>query len=400
MSTAAFDPRMGASGDMLLGALLDAGAKETVLSPVADALELEIHVESVTRHGIAASDVSVAGAAEDVHRTFEDILTLVEGMDLPTGVEADAVAAFRLLGEAEATVHDTALADTHFHEVGADDAIADVVGTFLLLADLGVEHVVTAPCAAGGGDVEMSHGHYPVPTPAVTEIAARSELAIRGGPVSAELLTPTGAAILASAARHLQTLPAMTVGAVGYGVGDRRFDACPNVLRVLLGEQQGELVDEPLAVLETNVDDASPEVLGHLQETLADAGARDVSIVPLTMKKSRPGHQIRVVASPADEQRLARRLAEETGSLGIRAMPSVHRWVLERQVRDVDLTIQGTTYEVGVKIARDRSGEVIDISAEYEDVAGIAERVDRPVRDVMRRAEEATREAFAGTEDG
>ncbi len=399
MSTAAFDPRMGASGDMLLGTLLDAGAKETALRPVADALELEIGVESVTRHGIGASDVTVAGAADDVHRTFEDVVALVEGMDLPTGVEADAVGAFRLLGEAEAAVHDTELAETHFHEVGADDAIADVVGTFLLLEDLGVEQIVTGPCAAGGGDVEMSHGHYPVPTPAVTEIAARSALAIHGGPVAAELLTPTGAAILASAATHVSTLPALSIDAVGYGAGDRRFDARPNVLRVLVGDQQGELVEESLAVLETNVDDASPEVIGHLQETLADAGALDVSVVPLTMKKSRPGHLIRVVASPADEQRLARRIAEETGSLGIRSVPSVHRWVLEREGRGVEVDIGGGTYEVGVKIARDRAGEIVDISAEYEDAARIGERVDRPVRDVMRRAEENAWANLPGTED-
>jgi len=369
MNVLAFDGRMGAAGDMLLGALVAAGADPAVLAPVEDAVGVTYAVEETDRNGIRATRVRVLRAGSDEpehhhhghvhahdnhghvhgddhhehldhdhadaddgapgdhvhaegtgpHRSYPEVVELVEGMDLPDSVAADALAIFERLGEAEAAVHGTDRHSTHFHEVGADDAIADVVGSALLLADLGPDRVVTTPLSAGAGEVDISHGRYPVPTPAVVEIAERADWSLVGGPVEAELLTPTGAAILAHVAEGVDALPPLSVRASGYGAGAREFPRHPNVLRALVGDGgEGALREETIRVLETNVDDVTPEVLGGLQETLADAGARDVSVTPLTMKKSRPGHLVRVVVRPEDVERVARRLAEETGTLGIR----------------------------------------------------------------------------------
>ncbi|WP_324663904.1 nickel pincer cofactor biosynthesis protein LarC [Haloarcula sediminis] len=427
MRTLAFDGRMGAAGDMILGALLAAGADRDALTPVERALDVEYVVSAVDRSGIGATGVEVlltdppaddGGEDNDreehgddgghghshshdahthaeghgPHRTYPEVVDIVEGMDLPAGVERDALAIFEILGEAEAAVHGTDLEDTHFHEVGADDAIADVVGAALLLSDLDVERVVTTPLSAGGGTVSMSHGAYPVPTPAVVEIAERADWALRGGPVETELVTPTGAAILAHLAEGVEALPSLTVDTSGYGAGAREFEERPNVLRAMVGDGSGGLQRDDITVLETNLDDAAPEVLGDLQRSLSAAGARDVSIVPLTMKKARPGHLVKVICKPDDADRVARRLAEETGTLGIREHGAGHRWVAERAFETVTLAVDGDSYEVTVKVASDTDGAVYDVSCEFDDAAAVAEATDLPVRAVMRRAEETVRE--------
>ncbi|WP_248896234.1 nickel pincer cofactor biosynthesis protein LarC [Haloplanus halobius] len=435
MNTLAFDARMGASGDMLCATLLAVGADPSVLDPVEDALDVRYVVGSTTKAGIASTTVDVvldedSGAetgdhdrdhaereqghshdhddhdhdhthdhASDEHhdhaegggpnRTYAEVVDIVREMDLPSVAERTALAVFRRLGEAEATVHGTDLESTHFHEVGADDAIADVVGATLLLADLGVERVVTTPVSTGGGTVSMSHGDYPVPTPAVTELVADADWSIRGGPVDRELLTPTGAAILAEIATGVETLPTLDIDATGYGAGDADVAHQPNVLRAIAGTGCGGLRREPITVLETTLDDATPEVLGGLQETLADAGAHDVSIVPTTMKKSRPGHVVTVIVDPADAERVARRLAAETGTLGVREGGASHRWVADRSFETVTLDVAGERHDVTVKVATDADGEVYDVSAEYDDAAAVASETDLPVREVLRRAETA-----------
>ena len=449
MRTLAFDGRMGASGDMLLGALLAAGADRDALAPVEDAAALDVTyaVRTVEKTGISATTVDVLLPGDETdeddhhshdhdhhdhtgdgthdhspdpehghggegdgsdghthahdghthaeghgpHRTYAEVVEIVDGLDLPARVAADARAIFEILGEAEAAVHGTDLDDTHFHEVGADDAIADVVGACLLLDDLGVDRVVTTPLSTGGGEVAMSHGTYPVPTPAVVEIAERADWAFRGGPVDAELLTPTGAAILAHVAEGVDRLPSLRVDASGYGAGGYDFADHPNVLRAVLGDGEGGLQRDEITVLETNLDDAPPEVLGGLQERLADAGARDVSIVPLTMKKSRPGHLVKVIVKPEDADRVAQRLAEETGTLGVREHGAGHRWVASREVETATVAVDGEPYDVNVKLATDADGTVYDVSAEYDDALAVARETDLPVREVMRRAETAIR---------
>ncbi|MEF8831646.1 MAG: nickel pincer cofactor biosynthesis protein LarC [Halobacteriales archaeon] len=396
MGTLAFDGRTGASGDMLLGALLSVGADRDALAPVEDALDVTYEVTDTTATGIGATDVAVrvgddAGAGADHGRTYAEVVALVESLALPDAVESDALAVFELLAEAESCVHGTDPAEIHFHEVGTVDAVADVVGVALLLADLAPDRVVTTPVAAGGGEVTFSHGTYPVPAPAVVELAGRADWDLRGGPVERELLTPTGAALLAQFATGVDALPPMTVETSGYGAGDRDLDDRPNVLRAILGEAAGDSRREDVIVLETNLDDASPELLGGLQETLAAAGARDVSVVPVTMKKSRPGHLVKVVAASEDADRVARRLAAETGTLGVRATPATHRFVAECTVETVAVEVDGASHGVDVKVATDRAGTVLDVSAEYDDAAAVAERTAVPVREVMRRAAAAYR---------
>jgi uncharacterized protein (TIGR00299 family) protein len=453
MKTLAFDGRMGASGDMILAALLAAGADRDALAPAEDALPVRYEVGETAKNGISATTVSVlledGGASHDEEhdhshdddhshdhgdspdhehddsdhshdhhsrdhhnhdpsdhshthaegsgplRTYPEVVEIVASLDFPAGVETDALAIFELLGEAEASVHGTDLDSTHFHEVGADDAIADVVGSALLLDDLDPERVVTTPLATGGGEVEMSHGTYPVPTPAVVEIAERADWSLRGGPAEAELLTPTGAAILGHFAEGVGSLPPLKVESSGYGAGGYDFPDHPNVLRAMVGDLQGGggLIRDKIAVLETNLDDAPPEVLGGLQESLAEVGARDVSIVPLTMKKSRPGHLVKVISKPEDAERVAYRLAEETGTLGIRQTGATHRWIARREIESVAVEIEGESFAVDVKIASDDAGEVYDVSAEYDDCAAVAREVGVAVREVIRRAEGEVRQS-------
>ncbi|QZP38789.1 nickel pincer cofactor biosynthesis protein LarC [Halobaculum magnesiiphilum] len=451
MRTIAFDGRMGAAGDMILGALVAAGAEPDVLAPVGDALPVRYEFEPTERNGIASTRARVRhlGADDDpahgdepVHdhthgddsdhshdhshdhdhnhdhshdhshdhdhdhnaegqgpqRTYAEVVEVVEGMDLQASVRADALATFEILGEAESSVHGTDLEGTHFHEVGADDAIADVVGACLLFDDLDPDRVVTTPLATGDGEVDFSHGVYPVPVPAVVEIAERADWSLRGGPVDAELLTPTGAAILAQYAEGVERLPSLRVEESGYGAGGWTFPDRPNVLRAVVGEaERSGLVRDDVAVLETNLDDAAPEVLGGLQDTLADAGARDVSILPATMKKSRPGHLVKVICRPEDADRVARRLAEETGTLGVREGGASHRWIAERRFETVELALaeDGAPHEIPVKVASDADGDVYDVSAEYDDAAAAAREAGVPVREVLRRAEALARERLA-----
>ncbi|MFB6097257.1 MAG: nickel pincer cofactor biosynthesis protein LarC [Haloferacaceae archaeon] len=432
MNVLAFDGRMGASGDMLLGALLAAGADRDALAPVEESLPVRYDVGETVVGGIAATTVHVrhddaagerdsadggdsdADSGDDAPdhdrphdhaegagptRTYAEVVDLVESMSLPAEARGRALAVVDRLGEAEAAVHGTSLEDTHFHAVGADDAVADVVGAALLLADLDPDRVVTTPVAAGSGEVETSHGTYPVPTPAVVELAERADWSLRGGPVEAELLTPTGAAILAEIAAGVDALPPLRIRAAGYGAGDRRFPDHPNVLRALVGEGQGDLARDDVAVLETNLDDVAPEVLGSLQETLGEAGARDVTVLPATMKKSRPGHLVKVVCKPADVERVARRLAEETGTLGVREHGAGHRWVASRAFETAELDVDGEAHEVAVKVASDLAGEVYDLSAEYDDALAVARETGLPVREVLRRAEAVVAERLDGLDE-
>ena len=420
MTTLAFDGRMGASGDMLLGALIAAGANPAVLGIVEDVLDVEYRIGETTKNGIRATtvDVLVSDAeASDTHdhshshdhdhdhdhshdderhaegdgsnRTYAECRDLVREMGIDEDVASDATAVFRLLGEAEARVHGTDLEETHFHEVGADDAIADIVGVSLLFDDLDADRVVTTPVSVGGGETSMSHGVYPVPTPAVTYLVESASWCVRGGPLDTELLTPTGAALLAHFAEGVDSLPSMRVERSGYGAGSKSFAEHPNVLRATVGETEGGLVREEIRVLETNLDDATPEVLGGLQSSLKEAGARDVSILSATMKKSRPGHLVKVIVRPEDVQSVVDRLAEETGTLGVRETGANHRWVAERTFETVEIDVDAEAFEVTVKVARDADGNVYDASAEYDDAATVAERAALSTREVIRRAEAA-----------
>jgi len=461
METLAFDGRMGASGDLLLGALLAAGADRSALDPVEEALDLQYVVSETTRSGIAATAVDVILDEEDAapsveseehthddasaahtldhsseenghhqpseqdhhrspddqadehaspdtdrdhshgdpaeghgpHRAYTEVVDLVESMALPERVEQRARSVFERLGRAEATIHGTDLQSTEFHEVGADDAIADIVGVSLLLSDLDPGRIVTTPVAAGGGERRMSHGVYPIPAPAVVEIATAADWLMRGGPIESELLTPTGAAILAEVAEGVDSLPTLAVEHSGYGAGSNSFEGRANVLRAIVGSEQAGLRQDSITVLETNLDDATPETLGSLQATLSSAGALDVTVLPATMKKARPGHLLKVIVKPENADRVARKLAAETGTLGVREHGTGHRFVADRRIEPVSVELDGREFDVAVKIASfGDDGAVFDVSAESDDAETVAEQTGVPVREVRRRAEAAARE--------
>jgi hypothetical protein len=297
-------------------------------------------------------------------------------------VRERALAIFEALGRAEAAVHGIALARVHFHEVGAVDAIVDVTGAAIGLDRLGVTRVTASAVALGEGSVETAHGRLPLPAPATLEL-------LRGVPtvpahVAWETVTPTGAAILRSVVDAYGSLPAMTIEAIGHGAGDDRPGPLPNVLRAVLGRANGASADR-VVVLETNLDDLVPEHFDYLMERLFEAGALDVAIQHLQMKKNRPGFGVRVLGRPADRLSLARVLFAESTTLGVRV--SEHdRLLLEREQRQVATPFG----RIGVKLVRDGAGRV-DVSAEYDDCKRAAKRTGAALRDVVRAAEEAGR---------
>lgn len=386
METLAVQASMGASGDMLLGMLIDLGGDREVLDTIERGLGVTYSVERVDRAGVTATNVTIEGA-ESTHRTATDVIDIITDLDLGSSVTTRSLAIVDRLARAEAKVHGTDPEEVHFHEVGADDAIADICGAVVLTETLSSPRVLITPIRTGHGDVDMAHGTYQIPPPAVIELAAEADWAIQEGPVKGELLTPTGAAILAEIAEGVSYLPAMHIERVGYGAGDRSYSERPNVLRGMFGTVRGALPRDEVTLLETVIDDTTPEILGSLQSTLAEDGVRDVTILPATMKKSRPGHLLQVIVDPSAAKAVARRLAEETGTLGVREIPMRHRWLANRRLEVVAIELEGQTYEVRVKVATDDAGDIVDISAEYDDALEIASRVGLPIREVCRRVE-------------
>jgi uncharacterized protein (TIGR00299 family) protein len=316
-------------------------------------------------------------------RSYREIVSVLRKARLDAPVRSRALAIFEALGRAEAAVHGIALEKVHFHEVGAVDAIVDVTGAALGLALLGVERVTASPVGLGGGTVDTAHGRLPLPAPATLEL-------LRGVPtvpahVQWETVTPTGAAILKTVVDSYGALPAMTVEAVGHGAGRDRSGPLPNVLRAVLGRAAGASADR-VVVLETHLDDLVPEHFDYLMERLFEAGALDVSLQHLQMKKNRPGILVRVVARPSERLALAGILFAESTALGVRVSES-DRIVLEREERLVS-TPWG---RLRVKRVRDPEGRV-SVSAEYDDCKKAARRHGVPLRDVVRVAEEAGRE--------
>lgn len=390
-------PFSGASGDMFLGVLLDLGAPLEALLEGLSGLGLSgwrIEVRAERRGPFRATRAVVHTEGSDglggrTHRHLGDILRVLEGSALPGPVTDSASRVFVRLAEAEARVHGVDREEVHFHEVGALDSIVDIVGSCLGLHLLEVGEVVSAPPVLGTGFVETSHGRLPLPAPATLEL-------LRGVPVEHrdsgfELTTPTGAALLSTLAARFGTMPPLTVRAVGYGAGSDRPGPVPNVLRAILGEAAGSARETPrppgeadfpraetVLLLETNVDDMTPQLLGHLLERLFEEGALDVSIAPVLMKKSRPGHEIRVLAALDAEARLAELLFRETTTLGVRR-GIVERYVLEREVRTVE-TPWGPVRAKSGRFGRD----VVTWTPEYEDAREAARRAGVPLKEVYR----------------
>lgn len=373
MKTCYFDAFSGISGDMTVGALVDAGADGQA---VIDALQsmntgATFSFEKVKRRGIAATKFHVTGVEQKAHRHLPHIARMIEAGSLPGAARDKANAVFLKLGEAEAASHNVPIEQVHFHEVGAVDSIADIVGACVALELLGVEQVACSPLNVGSGTVETEHGTLPVPAPATARLLEGMPIYSRGPAM--ELTTPTGAAIVAALATHFGAMPTMTLQATGYGAGDRDFKEHANVLRATLGESRTVAEAESIVIMEANVDDATPQVLAYAMERLLDAGALDVTLTPLVMKKSRPGTLLRVLARPEGREDLARVLFAETTTLGLRTYAAERR-VLPRETIEVD-TAHG---RVRVKVA-----EGGHFQPEYDDCRALALSAGVPLRDVL-----------------
>jgi pyridinium-3,5-bisthiocarboxylic acid mononucleotide nickel chelatase len=388
----------GISGDMLLGALLDAGLDLDALRVGLATLDLRgytLDMERVGDRGLAGVRALVKVDAETTqsHRRLADIEALIGGSSLSATVRERAVAVFTRLAGAEARIHGTTPAKVHFHEVGAVDAIVDVVGTLLGFELLGVDVVYCSELPLTSGRVESSHGVLPVPAPATLELLKDTGAVWRPVPAEGELVTPTGAAVLATHARFER--PAMTVRAVGYGFGRRNLPWA-NCLRLVLGEPAANAISrgvedferDEVAVLESNIDNMTGEALGWLMERLLAEGALDVSYAPLQMKKQRPGTLLLVVARPDAVDRLTGLILRESGTLGVRVRRT-ERVKADRREEEVETPLGHA--RVKLKLI---GGRVVAVSPEYDDCRALAERTGLPIEVVMERVAAAARAQF------
>jgi uncharacterized protein (TIGR00299 family) protein len=370
------DAFSGISGDMTVGALIDAGADSNALVRALEDLATgaKFEVEKTKRRGIAATKFRVIGGDAKGHRHLKHILEVIEKSGISGRAKQNSSAVFQRLGEAEAKVHDVSIEKVHFHEVGAVDSICDIVGACVGFDLLDVGAVYSSAVNVGSGTVKTEHGVLPVPAPATTELLTGKPVYSRGP--SLELTTPTGAAIATTLAAEFGALPPMRVIANGYGAGDYDFPEHANVLRVLIGETSGAAESTTVTVLETNIDDSSPQVLGYAMERLLETGALDVTLTSVLMKKSRPGTLLRVIGRPEDRETLARVMFEETSTLGLRIYPAERR-VKERHFVDV-ATPHG---KVRMKIAENGS-----FAPEYEDCRKLARESGVPLKQILAEA--------------
>jgi uncharacterized protein (TIGR00299 family) protein len=370
------DAFSGISGDMLVGALADAGADQAAIVDALVSLETGavLSFERVKRCGIAATKFHVAIQETHVHRHLAHILKMIEKAALPERARQNASAVFQRLGEAEAAVHQVPVEHVHFHEVGAADSIADIVGACVAFELLGVTQIVSAPLNVGSGTASTAHGLLPVPAPA-TAALLRGKPIYSDGP-TVELTTPTGAALAVTLAREFGGLPPLKIAATGYGAGGYDFPQRANVLRVILGEETGAAEATSISVLEANIDDLSPQILAYAMDRLLETGALDVTLQAIAMKKGRPGTLLRVLARPEDREALVQVIFAETSTLGLRIYPAERR-VQARHWVDVE-TPQG---KVRMKV----SGEGA-YAPEFEDCRRLARESGVPLKHVIAEA--------------
>ena len=390
MKTAWFDCIAGASGDMLLGALLDAGLPLAALEAELAKLHLadfHLRMAKVSKNGFAATKVDVHVHDHAPERHLREIRKIVECADISSGIKKKAMRGFTRSCEAEAAIHGSSVEEVHLHEVGGVDAIVDVIGVLAAVGLLDISHVVVSPLPMGRGFVSGAHGRIPLPAPAT--LALLKGVPLCGSPIDVEFVTPTGAALLVELADGWGPLPAMTLRDIGYGAGTRDL-AIPNVLRVLLGDtpDSGPWLSETITVLETHLDNDCGEAIGHAMRRLLDEGARDVLVMPAQMKKDRPAHVIKVLAGPADADRLERILFEETSTLGIRRSET-RRDALPRRIESVDTRFG----PIRVKVATLPNGN-LRATPEYEDCRQAAMKHGATLSDVTREAEHVSAHRF------
>ena len=367
-----FDPFSGISGDMTVGALLDAGADcDTLFQALATlGTNATFRLEQVKRQGIGASKFYVDGGIQKNHRHLPEIQRMINASVMTDRAKHWALQIFDHLAEAEASVHRVPLEKVHFHEVGAVDSICDIAAAAICLDLLHVEAVTSSAINTGSGTVKADHGVMPVPTPATARLLEGKPVYARGPEM--ELTTPTGAAILSALAREFGPMPAAKILKSGYGAGDKDFPQHANVLRVILAETTAARESTQVAVIESNIDDTTAEVLGYTMECLFALGALDVSYQPLQMKKNRPGTLLRVIAKLDDQEALVSAIFAETSTLGLR-ITRAERRVRAREWKEVDLGYG----KVRMKVTGDSA------APEYDDCRALAQATGKSLRQIM-----------------
>ncbi len=391
MTVAYFDTFSGASGDMIVGALLDTGLSMDDLRADLAKLALEgysISANAVQKRSLAATkfDVTLDDHHDHDHqherRGLADIVGMIGDSSLAQGVKDRAVRVFERLAAAEAAVHGVRVEDVHFHEIGAVDSIVDIVGAAIGLERLGITKIIAGPLRFGSGTIECAHGTLPVPAPATARLAEGFPVEYTG--VAGELTTPTGAAILTALADSFGPPPPMKLTTIGIGAGSAERDERPNILRILIGDESDTDADV-VVILEANIDDASGEIIAYATERLLAAGALDAFSVPIQMKKSRPGVLLSVIAKPEDWARMEEIIFRETTTLGIRRREEA-RTKLERQFVEVEVFGEPVTVKLGIL-----GGEVVTIAPEYESCARVAQEKNIPLREIYEAAREVAR---------
>jgi uncharacterized protein (TIGR00299 family) protein len=385
MRTLYFDCFAGVSGNMILGGLLALGVDRDELVRGLRALapnDFELSIESVNRSGISATHVKVSVPDEKRHRHLSDIEKIISNADLSEAVQRRAIAIFRRLAEAEAKVHGIGVEKVHFHEVGALDAIVDIVGASVGFEMLGIERFICSKVHVGSGFVEIAHGKYPIPPPAVAELL--EGIPFYSTEITGELATPTGVAIISTVSDSFGVMPEMIVERTGYGAGTREYEKFPNVLRMMIGETAGASTAksgaQELIMLETNIDDLSPQILGYVMERAFELGALDCWFTPIQMKKNRPAAMLSVLCEPGSKTVLTDLIYTETSTLGIRVKP-VERECIEREIITVE-TVYGL---IDIKIGT-IDGRVVNAMPEYDHVRIAALQNGIPFKNVREAA--------------
>ena len=384
--TAWFHCFAGTAGDMTMAALVDAGADQMTIVEAVGQLDLDRYAltfEDVTRCGIAATQAHVAldNDHHDTagHRSYRAVRELIDVAGLPARIEDRAQRTFRMLADVEGRMHRVPADDVEFHEVGSVDAVVDVVGTCAALESLGIDRIVCSPITVGEGTVVAAHGQLPNPAPAVTELLARRRAPSRGIDDRKELATPTGVALMCALSDHFGPMPAINVTSVGYGAGAADIPGRPNVVQVVIGDEtpatQLPEPGQPVQLLETNVDDATGEVIAHTIGALIAAGAYDAWATPIVMKKGRPAYTVHALCDPSAATLIGSVLLRETGALGLRGT-ELRRWPQQRAERSV--VVDGHTVRAKVALGR--------VKIEHDDAAAAASALGRPLRDVLAQA--------------
>ena len=383
--TIIIDPQSsGIAGNMIIGALVDLGANPEELKEIMESTaeqfgKVNVTFQKIVKHGIDSTFCHVEMLEHKHSVGYSEFIKQIEELDIDEKVKRTSIKVFERIAKAESKVHGKSLDEVHFHEVGASDAVADVIGSIYAYYSLNLDNqkIIGLPIAVGGGRVKTAHGVIPVPAPAVVEILKDAKMV--GGPVDSELATPTGCAIYAEICDEImEFLPLIKPEKVAYGAGRKDFDH-PNVLRIIESSDISE--SDRIDVIETNLDHLTGEEIGYLFDKLLDEGASDVSITPIIMKKNRQGSLLKVISSRKNRDHLIDVIFKETGSLGIRIAPNMHRGIAKREFVKKEYDINGKTYEVTFKIGY-VNGEIISSRPEYEDLKKIAEDSKLPLRQV------------------